>query len=409
MLENRYKIEITVPKLKIKIDDMINFVVVKTPVLKLTNFYILHVLLPIDTYHSLLDEFLTLRKDNAYLLCYLSIYLRSNYYSCDLTRTIKRDKEEVIYKNKPLALLKVRSLTDTSHKGDFKYVLTQIILACPNALRLKRDRSLSSTYYASSAYDIIKKFEDIILSKYNIFPYERIDVNKHKYDLLFVNNEISLLELPYYLQIYYKLSNKIPIFFYDDFSSLTFFIKSNAYKMYSYSDLNSLLKFDLTKYPHFTFSIIKEDNLDMERFGKFIGIPATVVFVKNDGDVIEKKITDNIKNEDIKEEKEGEYTFSFKEIENTFILNLHTPDTPENALERYMFTKKFFSIVQKVMRIDIYDVDFRLFDIGIAYKINKGSKYNAIFHNLAYNFIKDKTMDNTMRCDIIADMFLLDV
>jgi len=403
MFDYLYQIEFKLPDLKLTIDDFISFSVIKTPISKLSPFIMFYTFIRADKYYELLSLYNEKKKDGDYIKGYLDIYRVGCNLGCDLENIKKTSKSEIIVEHKGYYITYLKGTTPLSTVDNkARIYMVSCALVSPHSILLSNLNSLSKVYHSKKVKDIINEFKNI-LNNLQIKTYEKINYTNHTYDTIHINQNVNLLELPYFLQKYYKITNSIAYYFFDDFSSPYFFNQMNVYKMYDLDSIEKYIKYDMVKLKSALFEMHKEEYLELEKFKKFFMNPKTVVFVKNDGDTITKDIDKKVSIQKAKD-KDGKFDKVNVNIDNKYILNLYTPDNPDAALERYKKTRQILSKIEKIARVSIPSIDFRYFDLGIIYKTTKRGKYDTIFHNIVYNFKKVKSLSTLLSLEVIGDM-----
>jgi len=412
MIGNKYSyyLNLDIPSLEIKLDQVLTFLVIKEPIAKYTNVYITDVILTKQN-ADLLFQKLT-EQDHLELL--LSIYTAKDIYDCDVfdKKDIDNLKKDIIVQNMPFYIIKAQTLTHHEHSKDrITTQVVRLILTTPKSLLLQNSNELSGVYYNVSSYDLLKQYIALIDAEYSITTYERLTPTKFKYKQLIVKQDVDLLQFPFFLQYKYKISNGLPIMLYDSFSSVNYFYEYEIFKIFDLSDISKLLKVDLSKkFVNDSLMFLKKDKLSHNELKlKLTYNPRGVILVHEDGTTKFVNIDNETYTNKSKIKNSDKPIYVHKQTKNTnnILYTLHVIDNDQSTLERYTNLRNIYNSIHSINRVRIFDVDFRDYDIGVLYKFNSIEQYKYLFHNMCYYFHVMSSGSLLLTCDIIGDLIAL--
>jgi hypothetical protein len=399
----QYKLELEFPDIEYKTNLIPYFLIIKQPIFKYSAYILAGILVNDKVYYDLIKYFNTNKKIDAYL----TITTIKNDYSCKVIGDNDYKKWNVVEKKK-LTALRITKIDEIPSADDrLGYNLFHLVFVDTKSLELDNDylyAQQNNVWYNITISDFMKLYFDDILVRYQINSYEKIQYSNHKFDQIVVKQDISQLELPFFIQKQYKLSTGLPIIFHDPFSSYLYYKTMDVYKIYDLAQINKFIKADMSELAYTNLLYIKTENIDHPEITKrFTQEPNKLVLIYNDAstkvvDVSNKKSVNKAKFND----NNKKYSDEKHQIENPIIYNVHVFDNEQLTIERYNNTRDIFQKISGISRVRITGDYFLNYDIGVLYKFNRTAKYNSLFFNLCYYFYMLDT--SSMTCDVVGDI-----
>ena len=406
-----YNIELFFPDIDYTIDTLYLLLLFKLPVQKLSNYYIINAVIVQEKTKDLQKIF----TENGYIKCYLTIDLIKINHEChdfnseniqnienSMTNTIRN-----VVKDKPLYVIQYieefeKYETRNSTDDYISLVPITMIAIDPKTYYLSNDNQLSYQHLKSSLDDIFNRFLTILYTQYSIESYSRINFSKTN-NMYYIQSDVSMLELPYYITKHYtdEFNNDIPIYYYDDFSSMKIFYNRDVYKIYSLNNTQNMYKLNLSDYILFVETLKNYKPFQFNIISKTYLPNKYEIFTKKDKyteNIQLKKLDKNINVPKIKHNKKLKYFDLLQSSEFAKKINIY------NKYTNIVSVKEFVQNVETVKRVRFYNVEEPdLFDIGILYSFD-GLNYNSTFLNLVYYYYRQTTQIYNL--DIFGDLIV---
>jgi len=398
----QYNLELEFSDIIYKTNLIPYFLIIKQPIVKYSAYILAGILVNDSVYYELIEYFNINKKIDAYL----TITTIKNDYSCKVIGNNYK-KWNVIEKKKITALRITKIDEIPSAEDRLGYNLLDIVFVDTKSLELDEDYIYALTnnvWYDFTISDFMTLYFNNLSIKYQIQSYEKIQYSNYKFDQIVIKQDISALELPFYMQKQYKLSTGLPIIFYDPFASHEYYKAMDVYKIYDLAQIDSFIKVDMSDLSYTNIVHLKSENIDHPEITKRLTQdPNKLVLVYNDASTKVVNVSDKKTINKSKFNNENKkYDDRRQQVKNPIIYNIHVFDNEQLTIERYNNTREIFQKISSISRIRIAGDYFLNYDIGILYKFNKASKYNSLFHNLCYYFYMNDT--STMSCDVIGDI-----
>jgi len=401
-----YKIKVKIPVIDYEsYYGVIRFEVIKVPVLKYTNIVLLYLLLDSGRANKLISDHVSKKRNSKYIDLIMNIYTSSSNIKCD-DIDADDDFKYVVIKNKHFLIGHCEILNTTAEKHSVS--LVRLLLFDKILPKLLADRSLSKQYSNVSPKVISKRIINLVKSL-GAGIYDRLKYNDYKYKTLWLNQDDNPLEHLYNLCINYKLSVDIPIVYYDNLTSNDLFDvqTTNVLKLYNInSDINN--KHDVSA-EIMSSNLLKTYTLSNKYIDNILQPVSKVILTDDSGNtnivnlneqIISSNINSSLKNKTVIEQSTTILNSS------NLILRIDVPDNNKHAIHRFVNVRNFLNNIDSIKRISIESANFKLFDIGIMYKITDENKYNSAFLNIAYVFKLADKMNMTFKCNVIGDLLV---